>query len=218
MNPLSDVDSAVGLRLPIHGAGGDITAEALRAAAGFVGRSGHGPYRLQVLGHTMWRMAGAPENTIDTRAVEQSLPLAGSAVARSICVPAWQELSESAQPYLAAAGGGQLSPGELSERVAERTGLSARRTASIRHRLVLAGYLEQRPDGSVGLTDLVPPAVIRREAPEEHDHYAAASAPEGAAPASVSAYGGSLCREWMPRARAHCILPAGHSGRRRSRL
>lgn len=221
MRPLNQTDVAVGLCLPIRDAGGDITSEALTAATDFVGESGHGPYRLQILGHTIWRMAGAPDRTIDTQAVERSLPIAEAAVARSVCAPAWHELSDSAQSYLAAVavGSGHTTPSELATLVAERTGLSERRTASIRRRLLLAGYLAQRTDGTVDLTDLVPRAVIRQEAPEELGHYEAADTSDGPAPYPRSnTASGSPCREWMPRARAHCVLPAGHSGRCRSRL
>ena len=220
MNSLKEADAAVGMGLPIRDAGGDITPEALRVATRFVGESGHGPYRLQILGHTMWRMAGAPDQTIDTRAVEQSLPVAEAAVARSICAPAWHELSDAAQSYLAAAavGAGHTSPSELARQVAERTGLSARRTANIRRHLVLAGYLAQGPGGAVSLTDLVPTAVLRQEAPEELSHYEAGSTPHDPAATSNPAAPHSPCRRWMPRARAHCVLPAGHSGRCRSRL
>lgn len=217
MHPLVPADVAVGLSLPIRDAGGDITSEALQAATAFVGESGHGPYKLQILGHTIWRMAGAPDRTIDARTVQRSLPIAEAAVARSICVPAWHELSDSAQSYLAAAAAtaGQTSPGELAMRVAGRTGLSARRTASIRRRLVLAGYLAQTADGTVGLTDLVPSEVVRQEAPEELSQYEADDTHDG--PPSDTALE-LLCREWMPRARAYCVLPAAHSGRCRSRL
>ena len=216
-HPLNQADVAVGVCRPIRDAGGDITPGALRAATGFVGESGHGPYKLQILGHTIWRMAGAPDRTIDARAVERSLPIAEAAVARSICAPAWHELPDSAQSYLAAVAvaSGHASPSELAVLVAERTGLSARRTASIRRRLVLAGYLAQRADGTVGLTDLVPSSVIRREAPEELGHYEADNTHGDQATDTAS---GSPCREWMPRARAHCVLSAGHSGRCRSRL
>jgi len=217
MRPLDPGDVAVGLSHPIRDAGGDITAEALQAATGFVGESGHGPYKLQILGHTIWRMAGAPDGAIDARAVESSLPIAEAAVARSVCVPAWHELPDSAKSYLAAVAvaSGRASPSELAMLVAGRTGLSARRTASIRRRLVLAGYLAQRADGTVGLTDLVPRAVMQQEAPEELSHFEADNPHDGPPPTTAS---GLPCREWMPRARAHCVLPAGHSGRCRSRL
>ena len=222
MHPLSQADVAVGLRLPIRDAGGDITSEALQTAVSFVGESRHGPYRLQVLGHTMWRMAGAPDRTIDTRAVELSLRVAETAVARSICTPAWHELSDSAQSYLAAVAvaPGHTPPSELAQKVAERTGLSVRHTADIRRRLVLAGYLTQRADGTVTLTDLVPNDVMRQEAPEEFRHYEAGSTTHDqttVAEAEAEA-ANSSCRKWMPRARAHCVLPNGHGGRCRSRL
>ena len=219
MHPLNEADAAVGLRIPIGDAGGDITSEALRTASGIVGESGHGPYRLQVLGHTLWRMAGAPERPIDAPAVEQSRPVVEAAVARSICAPAWHELSDSAQSYLAAvAAAGHTPPSDLARSVAERAGLSARQAANIRRRLVLAGYLAQGPDGAAGLTDLVPAGVIRQEAPEEFGHYAAGSTRRVPASASDTAAAGASCRKWMPRARAHCVLPSGHSGRCRSRL
>ena len=174
MPELDEADIAVGLCLPVRDAGGDITLEAQRAAPGFVVGSGHSPYRLQILGHTMWRMAGAPERAITERDVEASLPAAQAAVDRSISGPAWHELSHSAQSYLAAVAStpAEASPSDLAVRVAERNGLTPGQAGGIRRKLVLAGYLSQGPGGVVSLTDLVPDRVVNEQAPEEIGHYA----------------------------------------------
>jgi type II secretory pathway predicted ATPase ExeA len=221
---LDEADIAAGLSRPIRDAGGEITHQALQAAVAFVRgqgatESGHSPYRLQILGHTMWRLAGAPQRVIEASAVDRAVPAARAAVDRSICAPAWHELSDSAQSCLAAVvAAPHVSTGDLVLRVAQRCGLSARQAGNIRRRLVLAGYLVDEPGGAVGLTDLVPGEVVSREAPEELSHYASGPGSHGPGRGTGSAAFGSLCRRWMPRARAHCVLPTGHSGRCRSRL
>ena len=219
MPDLDETDIATGLLLPVRDAGGDITSEALRAATGFVIGSGHSPYKLQILGHTMWRMAGAPKRVITERDFEAALSAAQAAVDRSISGPAWHELPHSAQSYLAAVAStpAKASPGDLAMRVAERNGLTPWQAGGIRRRLVLAGYLSQEPGGAVSLTDLVPTQVIDDQAPEEIGHYASRGPYDATASANVYTTG-SLCRRWMPRARAHCVLPEDHAGRCRSRL
>lgn len=219
MPALDEADIAVGLRLPVRDAGGDITDDALRVASSFVIRSGHSPYRLQILGHTMWRMAGAPHRAITGQDAQASLPAAQAAVDRSISGPAWHELSQSAQSYLAAVAAthAETSPSDLALRVAERNGLSPGQAGRIRRRLVVAGYLTQAPGGAVDLTDLVPASVIDEQAPEEVSHYATPGSHDAENRANGTG-AGSLCRRWMPRARAHCVLPEDHAGRCRSRL
>jgi len=195
--PLDVNDAVVGLVRPIREAGGEITREALRLASESVGSS---PYRLQVIGDIAWKTAGAPGESIDVHAVETAVWAADEEVKKKVSLPAWHDLSRTDQAVLAAvAQAGAASPAQ----VAASAGIGAGHAQEALGRLRDTGYVHRPRNATYQLTDLVPPAVVLSQ---ETMH----AAPEPAAPPPE-------CREWMPRARAHCILNAGHPGGHRSK-
>lgn len=219
MPALSLADAIKGIRYPILDAGGGITEGALTLAASAVGDL---PYKLQVIGHAAWTVADAPSREIDEYAVSRAIEIAEQAVDENISEPAFHDLSDTEQDYLAAmvALGGE---GEASA-IAEMAGMNLRTARKVGRRLNLAGYAGKDDSGTFALTDLVPARVIAQEIGIDEERFAGLN-PQGAplrtqAAASLPRPGRSrsaACRKWMPRARGYCILPPDHSGGCRSR-
>lgn len=203
--PLTVMDAMSGLERPISEFGGDINRGALRLAAESVGES---PYRLQATGHACWNIAG-PRRTIETWMVEEAIDEADRLMIDNIHLPAWYSLSERDQVYLGtvAALGGSAETAEI----ARRTGLRSRRLAESERRLELSQYIT-RTGSTVVLSGLVPVEVAHEET-QRVSNYDLASAPVPP-PQALSA----RCGQYMPRAKAKCVLSRGHTGGHRSRL
>ncbi|WP_419839078.1 ATP-binding protein [Candidatus Poriferisodalis sp.] len=197
MPPLDASDAMIGLASPIRDAGGTITDEALELAAKAVGAS---PYKLQVIGDFAWRIAGAPEKSIDAVAARTAVQAADKDVRKKVALPAWHDLSRTDQRVLVAVA--SIDGGASPQVVAQRAGLSGDHAQESLSRLRKTGYLDRPRAGTYRLTDLVPLATVLDEGAilDETD--------SGAAP---------LCRQWMPQSNAYCILNQGHSGGHRSR-
>ena len=214
MPPLDVGDATVGLVDPITSAGGAITDEALRLAAGAVNGS---PYRLQVVGDIAWKAARAPEREIDARAVRAAIAAAEGVVNARVGVPAWHDLSQGDQRVLeaVAAAGGTATPAEAAQD-AQTSGKSA--SATLR-RLADLGYLDNPRPGVYGLASLVPMDVILDESGHSDWDSGEGGRSErtiGRSPAAPSA-ATPRCRRWMPRAKAYCVLAKNHTGGCRSR-
>ncbi|MCY3851805.1 MAG: ATP-binding protein [Acidimicrobiaceae bacterium] len=203
--PLTVTDALSGLERPISEFGGDIDRGALRLAAESVGES---PYRLQATGHACWNIAGT-RRTIETWMVEEAINEADRLMIDNIHLPAWYSLSEQDQVYLGtvAALGGSAEAAEI----ARRTNLRARRLAESERRLELSQYVE-RVGNRVLLSGLVPAEVANKETQRVLDY----ALPDAAAPTPQAL--GARCGQFMPRAKAKCVLSRGHKGGHRSRL
>lgn len=205
MPPLERIDAMEGLRRTITEAGGRISNDALLQAADAVDGS---PYRLQVVGHAAWRIAGAPENSVDLSAAELASAAADEIVDRNVSVPALYDLSDAEQAVLRAIA--DASPGTTVSAVSERTGAPHRQAGRIIRRLRLSGYVAQSASGVISLTGLVPVRVIDDQMPSDGSdtqwHRPAPAPPQA-----------TMCRKWMPRAQARCVLADGHAGGCRSR-
>ena len=203
MPPLTLADATKGLAGPIRGANGRITDEALAKAARSVGSS---PYRLQVIGHQAWTAADAPIGVIDRAAADLAAEVAEGIVDNNIGIPAWHDLSDSEQSILEAMAhlGGHATVGSIAARLR----ITRKHTGNTLRRLNLSGYLERGSQREFRLSELVPERVILNETrfssglPRERDSRKPVT---------------PRCRNWMPRAKAYCVLSTGHAGRCRSR-
>ena len=204
MPPLGTLDATAGLRSTITAGDGAIEDDALHLAAESVAGS---PYRMQVVGHAMWEIAGAPSKAIDIADARVAIQVAQETIDRNIGEPAWFDLSEQEQLVLLAVMD-DGSPAALAS-AAQQMQMGAKQWSFIRHKLILSGYLAQTDDDGLASTGLVSKGV--------------AAAHAGTYPTMSPAphHSGKtlrrVCRKWMPRAKAHCILPHQHSGRCRSR-
>ena len=205
MPPLGRIDAMEGLRRTITEADGSIDNDALRLAAGAVDGS---PYRLQVVGHAAWQIAGAPDNTVDLSAVELAAAAADEIVDRNVSVPALYDLSDVEQAVLRAVA--DTGPDATVSAVSARTGTTHRQAGRIVRRLRLSGYVAQSESGVISLTGLVPERVVDDHLPSD-DADTQWHRPTPAPPQAT------MCRKWMPRAQARCILTDGHAGGCRSR-
>ena len=222
MPPLSYADAYKGIRYPILNANGTIADEALKLAARSVGDL---PYTLQVVGHTAWTLADAPKREIGESAVREALVIAENTVRKNISEPAFYELSDKEQEYLAAivSLGGRGTPNSIADKLE----VPNRSAHNIGRRLRLAGYIGRDSSGKVMLTGLVPAEVVIQEvfaAEVDPDDSPPPNVFLDASPLNVSINMGepklitsSRCRKWMPRAKAYCVLAPDHYGRCRSR-
>lgn len=211
MPDLSAADIIVGLRIPIEESGGRIDRDALDFGAQECGPL---PYEMQLIGYHAWIIAGAPQRPIDKQAVEQACDLARVSVVEDLVVPAWHDQSRFHQEFLGAVAdaGGQAPPEHIAARL-EGSFVTLSETAE---RLVASGYLAEASDGSLHLTSLMPTDAVRGFM----EHRRRFRTADALTPDAPSGFRGRVplarCGEYMPRAKAHCVLSKGHSGGHRS--
>ena len=195
MPPLTESDAIQGLRLTIEGAGGSIGPGPLIMAAAQVGSS---PYKLQIIGSEAWKIAGAPDNPIDEFAVEHAVRIADERMDQNVGAAAWRDLGHPDKAYLAAVH--RLGGSATHQSVAADLGAASSKFAGTADRLALSGYIAIDDQGGIAPTDLVSARIVTKAAPILESRTAVGQ-----------------CRKWMPRAKAHCVSPAGHKDGCRSR-
>ena len=213
MPPLTEADVAKGLLHPIQDFGGEITDDALRLAVESIGTL---PYKLQLVGHTAWTVANAPEKAIDAQAVSRAVEFAQKSFDEKVSEPAFYDLSESERQFLK----GLVDLGGMSTvaDIAARSRQNVDTARGIGRRLTMSGYLHS-DGGVVTLTELVPERIVIQEL-GGHLEGTGGSQPINVAPtlsARPHSKGAARCRKWMPRKKAHCVLAADHSGGCRSK-
>ncbi|WP_419842814.1 ATP-binding protein [Candidatus Poriferisodalis sp.] len=207
MPPITAIDAARFFASAITDAGGTIESEALRMMKDAVGRL---PYRMQVIGDYAWRVSNAPVHTIDARAAAIAIEEAQLTVHRKVAVSAWHELSDSEQRYmeaLAAAGNGTHA-NNIARVMAE----DPRTLARIETHLANFGCIEVGDDDTIHFGDIINEESMRLLNRQRGRYDVTGTTHSGRTPNRPAA-----CNEWMPRARAYCLLPRGHAGRHRSR-
>ena len=211
MPDLTTADAIAGLQIPVLESGGAFEEDAL----GFAARScGPLPYEMQLIGYNAWKIAGAPKRPIDMLAVEQACDLASRSVVEDLIVPAWHDLAKSQQAFLGAVAdaGGQTRP----EKVGAILPYSFVTLAETEHRLLASGYLTEADDGTLRLTELMPTDAVRRFVESQRRYQGLSESPLTSRLSIAQVPALARCGEYMPRARAHCILPEGHRGGHRS--
>ena len=198
MPPLRYHDVLVGLRNTILEAGGEIDSEALKLAAESVGDL---PYKFQLLGYHMWRLAGAPASTVDEDSVRLALEITDDEMAEQLYTKCWQDLSDAEQTYLrvvAAKGSTDRTS------IAQAMQSSPRGLVELEERLRDMGYI-QATNGDhpteICVTSLLPRRYILEIVAKENLYTLEAGldfAPR------------KLCNKYMPRARNRCALPYQH--------
>lgn len=202
--PIDEADAAVGLRRTALAAGGDFELAALDAAAEACGPL---PYKMQLIGHHAWAMSAAPRQAIDVLAVHSAVEVAQSRFLDRVVLPAWNGLPEQCRNYLAAlsALGGSADRPTLGNRFGG--GTQGLRNAE--QRLLMEGHIEEAGD-MLRLTAAMPAEAVERYSTGD-DLYAA---PPAAGRSTMTLR--PRCNEYMPLARAYCLLPRGHKGAHRS--
>lgn len=206
MPPLTEEDAVAGIHMPIAAAGGSITAEALKAAAAATQGS---PYRLQLIGDNAWRIGGAPDKRIDLGDTQAAIVSAAATMDKRIGVPAWHDLAPRQQDALGTLAETQAPMSPRS--VAERLGIARTHASKVLAELRDLGYANSETRGEYRISGLVS-AQVARDAWDDGLSGSAA----GGQPRRPAAAGRTLCRKWMPRAKAYCALSKGHAGGCRS--
>lgn len=211
MPPLNLADAMRGLRQTVNGAGGSIEDDALRAAAQ---ASGTLPYRLQLVGHNAWTIAGAPHQPIDMFAVSEAGLIATQQMTERLSIPAWHDLGATEQSVLAAVA--QLGDDASGAQIAQQVDVGTRALAHAAERLIASGYLRNTADGLMALTDLMPTGLVQRMAKSQSRFLAAGRTDSLRVRVRASGSPGG-CNAYMPRVKAYCVLPDNHAGGCRSR-
>ena len=206
MPPLTAADAMRGLRQTVQSAGGSILDDALRAAAE---ASGTLPYRLQLVGHNAWNISGAPREPIDLFSAQEAGRLASEQMSERVSIPAWHDLGATEQALLAAVA--QLGEDAFPGEIVAKLDIAARDLARAEGRLAASGYVRETAEGAIALTDLMPAAVVARLWAADARYGAHEPGP------ALTQRPRAGCRRYMPRAKAYCVLPAGHAGGCRSR-
>lgn len=200
MPPLTRAEVVGGLRRTVRLGGGRIDDDALMVAAEATGPL---PYKLQLVGHHAWAVSAAPDEPINLGDCKLAATLAAEDFKAKIAIPAWDDLRRSDQQYLKAV----VSLGDAATRRGIASFASAEPAALSRseRRLRALGYVELSDDGAVSMTGILTPGVVQ-EAIDAEAGYTISAATRRA-----------RCNAEMPRAKATCVLPDGHTGRHRSK-
>ncbi len=208
MPPLGYADAWNCLRSTIDAAYGEVAPAALQILAESAGST---PYGVQIVGYRAWQLAGAPQRVIDERVAEEAARLAAADMLEKVAKPAWSDLGEADQDYLytVAMVGGEASPQSVSVAM----GWDPKTSRRAMNRLIDAEHLERTDSGTVRLVGPMTAAAVQSiTGPRASAHETSSR------PGFDQASGATLiCNEWMPRAKARCVLAAGHRGYHRSR-
>ena len=199
MPPLALAEAVGGLRRTVRLGGGRIDDDALLAAAEATGPL---PYKLQLVGHHAWTVSAAPDEPINLGDAKLAAALAAEDFKQKIAIPAWDDLRRSDQQYLKVV----VSLGDSATRrdIASLASADPSALSRSERRLRALGYVELSDDDTVSMTGILTPDVVQEAIDAEAGY-------------TISSTKRSKCNEEMPRAKATCILPDGHTGRHRSK-
>ena len=88
--------------------------------------------------------------------------------------------------------------------------------AQTEQRLATSGYIISEPVSGVALSDLMPPQVVLEQVAAQSHYRYHTELPDDAPQTAAIPVEDLRCNEHMPRAKARCVLPRGHSGAHRS--
>ena len=206
---------------PIVTHGGAIDLKLLRRAAAATRGMG---YAIQSIGYHIWELAGPPPAEITADHLARAATLMDDDVAHHVTGPIWNRLSPTDKLFLFAMLEDD-GPSRLRD-IGHRLGSAAPNTSAYKKRLLDQGAILETGRGRVTFAS----GAIRYRAIEEHDleirirtretrERAEALAVTGNNPAvaiPLSQLAATpVCSEWMPRAKAQCVLKAGHRGSHR---
>jgi len=199
MPPLTLAEAVGGLRRTVRLGGGRIDDDALLAAAEATGPL---PYKLQLVGHHAWTVSAAPDEPINLGDAKLAATLAAEGFKQKIAIPAWDDLRRSDQQYLKVV----VSLGDAAARrdIASLASAAPSALSRSERRLRVLGYVELSDGDTVSMTGILTPDVVREAIDAEAGY-------------TINSTKRSRCNEEMPRAKATCILPDGHTGRHRSK-
>ena len=206
---------------PIAAHGGTIDLQLLRRAGAATRGMG---YAIQSIGYHMWELAGPPPAEITDDHVARAVTLMDEDVAHHVTGPIWSRLSPTDKLFLFAMLEDD-GPSRLRD-IGLRLGTAAPNTSAYKKRLLDQGAILETGRGRVSFAS----AAVRYRAIEERDLEVMIrdrEARERAQAFAVTGHNPTLtvplsqlattpaCSEWMPRAKAQCVLKAGHRGSHR---
>lgn len=210
---IHDAMDAVGR--PLADNGYTISDTRLRRAASATRGLG---YAVQSIGYHIWELAGPLPAEVTDDHIDQATVLMDGDVSAHVTIPIWSRLSPTDKLFLYAMllddGASRLKD------IGTRLGTRAANTSAYKRRLLEQGAIVETGRGLVSFAS----SAIRYRAIEENDLERAiqelgpgfSASGTDAAPTSMAPPADPpLCGHWMPRAKATCILNAGHRGSHR---
>ncbi len=210
MPPLSPADAMRCLSVTARDAGGSFEGKALRM---LTDASGTLPYRMQLLGHHAWRVAGAPRHPIDEQAAQLAIDETSRVMHKLVALPTWYSLNTAEQTVLRIVEnhGGVAT----RQQIAQQAGLSPSTLIRAEQHLVNTGCVAVADEASIQIAGLMSVDDVRQITELEAQYNT--SDIVDAVPTLGTASNRPRCAAVMPRAQARCILPKGHKGGHRSR-
>ncbi len=175
-------------------------------------------YAVQSIGYHIWELAGPPPSEIDDDHIDQAIELMDGDVSTHVTIPIWSRLSSTDKLFLYAMLQDD-GPSRLKD-IGSRLGSRAANTSAYKRRLLDQGAIVETGHGLVRFAS----SAIRYRAIEEYDlertiqAVGLGSAADSTDSTSISVVPPAYpppCGHWMPRAKARCILKAGHRGSHR---
>lgn len=175
-------------------------------------------YAVQSIGYHIWELAAPPPAEITDDHIDQAVVLMDDDVSTHVTIPIWSRLSSTDKLFLFAMLQDD-GPSRLRD-IGRRLGTRAANTSTYKRRLLDQGAIVDIGHGLVGFAS----SAIRYRAIEEYDlertiHEVGlgSGADSANSPSTlvVPLADPPLCGHWMPRAKARCILRAGHRGSHR---
>ncbi len=203
--PLTFEQTLEGIKKPIEDYGGRVNEDALILMSEHVKGL---PYAVQTVGHAAWEIADAPDNPIDMRTAEEAIAVSEEILAQDIHLPSLDDLSRTEREYLIAIT--RLGSNTSDASIRKNVKMDPHEIYEAERRLITSGFVIKTKDGTRELTGLVPREILLSKT--NMMDIQLRIAPEGLIPEPRS-----RCGRLMPRAKKHCVLPAGHRGVCRSK-
>jgi len=212
-------DAMAAIAGPLEGAGVEIgPPELCRAAAATRGL----PYAVQSVGAHLWRAAGGPPGPVASDHVAAAVELMEADVAEKVVTPIWARLSAADKRFLFA-----MLPdtdGSSLVSIAQRLDRPAAHVHTYKGRLLDEGVVTETPLGDLAFTSVAvryradQELALEAMSVQESQRLSRRVPPPDEAGRLQQALRAApaVCGAAMPRARAACVLAAGHKGPHRS--
>lgn len=205
---ISAEESAAFFKTSVAAYGGSIDDDATaRLAAGCDGY----PYKMQLLGDAAWRRSGSPHGHISREIAVSAAELAERVMRRNVYEPTWIGMTRRDRICLSRIA--FLGESATTDSLFEDIGDSADEDRSdLIRRLARAGLIAHDPDsGHLRCGPMMPPEVVTELGSLDYGPQAI-QRPDAANRAPQA-----ICGRPMKRVAGRCVLPAGHTGRCRSK-
>lgn len=201
------------LRSTIRSANGEINEDALKVLASEA--QNNVAYKMQIVGYHAWDLSDAPNLPVTAADARMAIELAEQDMESQVVVSMWNDLSDVEQEFLSvlAFNNGAATPREVAEQMRS---ISSNELARMLRRLISAGHVERPSKNELRLVGGMSASSVRKLS-EETRLFRTNKSLKADIEATEQRFIIARCNSYMPRAKAKCVLPRGHTGRCRSK-